>query len=153
MEGCLFDHVEISQTTAPLSALLVPLKSPLWVGLHEALMIFRPKVQELLNIEQFCQRKFNKIKTKVLKGNWGKFLVLLKSLSWVNFLVYWISNILYLKFNLISNSFGLSYYGHVHQWSNYIIMFTFGPRTHATLVIHNDDKFYIEIFPQELYIV
>ncbi len=65
MEGCLFDHVEISQTTAPLSALLVPLKSPLWEGLHEAFMIFRPKVQELVNIEQFCQRKFNKIKTKI----------------------------------------------------------------------------------------
>jgi hypothetical protein len=69
MEACLFDHVQISQTTAPLSALLVPLKSPLRVGLHEAFMIFRPKVQELVNIEQFLQRKFNKIKTKILKGN------------------------------------------------------------------------------------
>jgi hypothetical protein len=26
--------------------------------------MFKPMVQELLNIEQFCQRKFNKIKTK-----------------------------------------------------------------------------------------
>jgi len=60
MEGCLFDHVEISQTTAPFSALLVPLKSPLRVGLHEAFMSFRPKLQELVNIEQFCQRKFKK---------------------------------------------------------------------------------------------
>jgi hypothetical protein len=54
-------------------------------------------VQELVNIEQFLQRKFNKIKTKILKGNWGKFLILLKSLSWVNFLVYWISNIFVFK--------------------------------------------------------
>ncbi len=29
--------------------------------------------QELLNIEQLCQRKFNKI-NKILKGNWGVFL-------------------------------------------------------------------------------
>jgi hypothetical protein len=34
-----------------------------------------------------------------------------------------------------------------------MVVFTLGPRTHATLVIHNDDKFHIEIFPQELYTI
>jgi len=28
---------------------------------------FRPTTQELLNIEQFCQRKFNEIKTKYFR--------------------------------------------------------------------------------------
>jgi hypothetical protein len=31
------------------------------------LVVFRPMVQEILNIEQFFQRKFNKIKTNYLK--------------------------------------------------------------------------------------
>ncbi len=31
--------------------------------------MFRAMVQELLNIEQFCQRKFNKIKAKCFRTN------------------------------------------------------------------------------------
>jgi hypothetical protein len=38
--------------------------------------MFRPIVQELLNIEQFIQRKFNK--TKKINGNWGTLLVFWK---------------------------------------------------------------------------
>jgi hypothetical protein len=31
------------------------------------LVMFRPTLPELLNIEQFCESKFNKIKTKYFK--------------------------------------------------------------------------------------
>ncbi len=48
----------ISQTMMPLATLLVPLKSPQWVEVHESgFVLFKPKVQEWLNIEQFCQKK------------------------------------------------------------------------------------------------
>ncbi len=43
-------------------------------------------MEELLNIEQFCQRKFNKIKIKNAKENWGKLLIQLKNPWWVRFL-------------------------------------------------------------------
>jgi hypothetical protein len=67
--------------------LLLPLGSPWWVGVHwGGLVVFRAMVQELLNTEQFCQRKFNKIKTKMFEGNWGKLLVLLENPWWVGFL-------------------------------------------------------------------
>jgi len=42
--------------------LLVPLESQ---GCTEVVsLMFRQMMEELLNIEQFCQRKFNNIKTK-----------------------------------------------------------------------------------------
>ncbi len=45
-----------------------------WVGVHSAsLEMLRSMEQESLNIEQFCQRKFNKIKTKYFgeTGPWS----------------------------------------------------------------------------------
>jgi hypothetical protein len=43
------------------------LESPWWIGLHwDGLLVFSLMVQELLTIEQFSQRKFNKIKSKYL---------------------------------------------------------------------------------------
>jgi hypothetical protein len=42
-------------------------------------------MQELLNIEQFYQRKFKKIKLNIL-GNWDKLLVLLESFDEWNLL-------------------------------------------------------------------
>jgi hypothetical protein len=42
-------------------------------GLHTYdFVLFRLIVQELLNIEQFCHWKFNKIKTKILKDKFRK---------------------------------------------------------------------------------
>jgi hypothetical protein len=46
-------YVEISETTAPLAMLLVPLESPWWIGVHQlGFIMFGPMVEELLNIEQ-----------------------------------------------------------------------------------------------------
>jgi hypothetical protein len=52
-EGSLFVWcVAISQNIMPPIALLVLLKIPQWVGLHrDDLVLFRPMVQELLDIE------------------------------------------------------------------------------------------------------
>ncbi len=41
--------------------------------------MFKPMMQELLNIKQFRERKFKKIKTMFFKGDWGKLLVLQES--------------------------------------------------------------------------
>ncbi len=51
--GCLFVcRVAISQNIMPPIALLVLLKIPQWVGVHQGdLVLFRPMVQELLDIE------------------------------------------------------------------------------------------------------
>ncbi len=38
--------------------------------------MLKAMVQEILNIEQYCQRKFYKIKTNFFKRNWGTFLML-----------------------------------------------------------------------------
>jgi hypothetical protein len=44
------------------------LESPRCIGVHwGALVVFRLSMQELLNIEQFFQRKFNKIKIKYIR--------------------------------------------------------------------------------------
>jgi hypothetical protein len=57
----------------------VMLESPQWVGLHEGdFEMFRPMMEELLNIEKKIHWKFNKIKTKTNLEKVG-ILVLLKS--------------------------------------------------------------------------
>jgi len=63
MVDCLFvGHIEISQTMTLFIRLLVWLGSPPR-GVHPGdFILFRPMVQELLNIELFCQRKFFKKK-------------------------------------------------------------------------------------------
>jgi hypothetical protein len=44
---------------------LVPLGIPPWVGMQwGGFLMFTPKMQEGLNIEQFHQRKFKTIKTR-----------------------------------------------------------------------------------------
>jgi hypothetical protein len=41
---------------------------PKWIVVHKGnFVMFRHKVQEFLNIEQFCQKKIKKIKTKKMK--------------------------------------------------------------------------------------
>ncbi len=55
----------------PTVLFLVPLESPPWVGCTKVVLQFfdfRPTVQELLNIEQFCQCKFNKTKTPIFRA-------------------------------------------------------------------------------------
>jgi hypothetical protein len=37
--------------------------------------MFRLTMQELLSIEQYFQRKFNKIKIKYILRNWGNFCI------------------------------------------------------------------------------
>jgi hypothetical protein len=57
--------------------LLVPLESQ---GCTEVVsLMFRQMMEELLNIEQFCQRKFNKIKTKNATEIGAKLLLLLEN--------------------------------------------------------------------------
>jgi hypothetical protein len=57
---------------------------PWLVGVHQGgLRVFRPMMQELLNIEQFCPKK-SKSKLNVL-GNWGLLLVLLEGLQQIRF--------------------------------------------------------------------
>jgi hypothetical protein len=79
---CFVCHTEIPQTnTSLLCVLLVLLESPCWYikgSLRWFGSILDPwcKVQELLNIEQFGQTKFNKIKTKYFREFWK-----LKSIS------------------------------------------------------------------------
>ncbi len=41
-------------------------------------------VQKLLNIKQFYDSKFNKIKT-IIQGNWDTLLVFFKSAQWLGF--------------------------------------------------------------------
>jgi hypothetical protein len=86
---CLICFV-LSKSPNPehLSMEFVMLESPQWVGLHEGdFEMFRPMMQELLNIEKNCHWKLNKIKTKTNFEKVG-ILVLLKS-SWL------ISRVLY----------------------------------------------------------
>jgi hypothetical protein len=53
---------------APVAMLLVLLESPQWVHMNwGGLVMFRPTLLELLNIEQFCERKFKKFNTNYLK--------------------------------------------------------------------------------------
>jgi hypothetical protein len=56
------------QLSLPLplpTGLLVPLGIPPWVGMQwGGFLMFTPKMQEGLNIEQFHQRKFKTIKTR-----------------------------------------------------------------------------------------
>jgi hypothetical protein len=64
---CSLSHWDLPNHSAP-DVLLVPLESPWWVWVHQdGSALFKPMVQELLNIEQFCQRKLNKIKTKYFR--------------------------------------------------------------------------------------
>jgi hypothetical protein len=50
-----------------------------WVGVHRGdLTLFRPMVQKILNLEQFCQQKINKSKTFFF-GEIGLLLVPLES--------------------------------------------------------------------------
>jgi len=81
MVDCLFvGHMEISQTMTLLVRLLVSLRSPPQVGVHQGdFTMFRPMAQELLNIELFCQRKFSKL-FLIPNENCDKLLILLESL-------------------------------------------------------------------------
>jgi hypothetical protein len=60
--ACLVYYVEIFESIAPVVVLLIPLESS-WRGVvcKGGLAIFRPMVQELLNIEQFCWIFYKKI--------------------------------------------------------------------------------------------
>jgi len=81
MVDCLFvDHIEISQTMTLFIRLFVWLGSPPQVGVHQGdFILFRPMVQELLNIKLFCQRKFSKL-FLIFNENCDKLLILLESL-------------------------------------------------------------------------
>jgi len=74
-EGCLFVcHIQISQTTMPSSHSSYSLGSPPWVRVHQGCLItFKTKMQELMNIEQFCHWKFHKIKTENFIKLWKHF--------------------------------------------------------------------------------
>ncbi len=62
---CFVGHVENSQATTPPSCFRVLLESPWWTRLHwDGLPVFSLMVQELLNIEQFSQRKSINIRSK-----------------------------------------------------------------------------------------
>jgi hypothetical protein len=52
----------------------------------DSFLLFRLMMQEVLAIEQFCWKIFNKVKTKNLRVISGIILVLLESLWWVGFL-------------------------------------------------------------------
>jgi hypothetical protein len=59
---------------------------PQWVGLHgDGFVVFRHTMQEILNIEQFCNWTFKKIETQIPKAIWGMLLVLMESSSSVGF--------------------------------------------------------------------
>jgi hypothetical protein len=61
---------------------LILLESPWCVKVHQGgIIMFRPMVQELLNVEKRCYWKFKKINIK----NCVMFLVLLETLQWVKF--------------------------------------------------------------------
>ncbi len=52
-------HVEISQIIAPLATLLIALKSPQLLGVHQVdFLMFGPMLEKLLNIEQIFNEKF-----------------------------------------------------------------------------------------------
>jgi hypothetical protein len=56
-EGCLF--VCQIETKMPLPMLLVPLKSPWWIGVHQVgFIMFQSTVEKLLNTKQFFHWKF-----------------------------------------------------------------------------------------------
>jgi hypothetical protein len=71
--------MEISQTMTLLVRLLVSLRNPPQVGVHQGdFTMFRPMAQELLNIKLLCQRKFSKF-FLICNGNCDKLLILLKA--------------------------------------------------------------------------
>jgi hypothetical protein len=80
MVVCLFvGHIEISQTMTLLIRLLVSLGSPPRVRVHQgAFIMFRSMVQELFNMERFCQRKFSKL-FLVFNENCDKLFIVLES--------------------------------------------------------------------------
>ncbi len=88
----------------PTVLFLVPLGSPPWVGCTEVVLRFldfRPTVQELLNVEQFCQCKFNKTKTPIFRA-----IGVLESALWVKILQRVISSLLdrrCRKYRILSN--------------------------------------------------
>lgn len=57
-------HVEISQSTMPTTMFLVLLEILWWVVHWGNFLMFRPMVQELLNVEWFCNWKFNIVKNQ-----------------------------------------------------------------------------------------
>jgi len=56
-----------------------------WIGLHQSdFIMFKPTMQELLNIDQFFHWMFNKIKTFKIR-RLECFYILLESAQWVRF--------------------------------------------------------------------
>jgi len=56
------------------------------VGAHGGgFIMFRPTMQEVHSVEQFCWWKFNQIKVNFFRKIGGAFLVLLESAQWVRF--------------------------------------------------------------------
>jgi hypothetical protein len=78
-------HIWISQNPLLLYVLFIPLESPPWVGwidmVWQCLDSLDLCCKLFLNVEQFYSWKFNKIKSKILKGNWTALLVCWKSLN------------------------------------------------------------------------
>jgi hypothetical protein len=65
-------HVEISQIIAPLPTLLIALKSPQLLWVHQVdLLMFGPKLEKLLNIEQIFNENSSKSKLKHHRGIWA----------------------------------------------------------------------------------
>jgi len=65
VETVCLSHWDLPNHDAPPTMLSAALESPQWVGVHQGgLVVHRPTQQDLLNTEQFFQRKLKKIKTK-----------------------------------------------------------------------------------------
>jgi hypothetical protein len=90
---CLF-HFVMLQCPKPCHRTLgtigkPSMRRPGWCTVEEGVLIMFRFLwcKELLNVEQFCHWKLNKIKPKSFKEiGGGKILVLLESLGWVGFL-------------------------------------------------------------------
>jgi len=78
---------DLPNENPPSHLTLGTIGKPLWVGVHwDGLVMFRPMVQELLNIEHFFKRKFNIIKVNFLRKLGQPFGIVKKPLVGGNFL-------------------------------------------------------------------